>query len=61
MSKSHSESSKVVKDFALGTSCHGLSHIYSNKNRKIKVLWTALVLAVLGLLIWQVSELNSCE
>jgi len=48
---------RIRKDFALNTSCHGLSEIYSSQNRGIKVIWIFLVLAVLGLLIWQVRHI----
>ena len=45
---------QIRQDFALETSCHGLAQIYSSSNKKIKFLWIVLVLAVAGMLIWQV-------
>ena len=48
------ERAQIRKDFALGTSCHGLSEIYSANHKGIRILWIVLVLVVLGVLIWQV-------
>ena len=53
------KSRKVIrKDFAQGTSCHGLKQIYDTKNRWIQVIWIFIILAVFGLLIWQVRNVK---
>ena len=46
---------KVRKDFAQGTSCHGLAQLYASENRLLTIFWILLLLTVFGLLIWQVS------
>ena len=55
MGKSRKE---IRKDFAEGTSCHGLKQIYATTYKWIQAIWILLIVAVFGLLIWQVRRVK---
>ena len=55
LSESKRKRRKIRKEFALGTSCHGLSQIYSSFSNVLRFLWILLILTVFAFLIWQVG------
>ena len=52
-----SNEENIDYSFASETSLHGVGLIASAKNRLIKVIWTAIFLALSGVLVWQVIVL----
>ena len=46
---------KIRKHFALTTTCGGLAQLYINKNKWVRLIWTLVILALVGLLVWEVS------
>ena len=59
MKKSEIKRNEIRKEFALNTTCHGLSQVYQTDNRWMKLSWIAVVLTVFVILIWQVSKVKS--
>ena len=49
---------EIRKDFAVATSCHGMKQIYVTTYKWIQAVWILLIVAVFGLLIWQVRRVK---